>query len=596
MSNITKDDYLREDFDYTKLTKQELRLIMQDNGITDIPPVNAKKQTIIDAYKISIHDRIKEIKRNNFDDENIFQTSKPNESSCEKYNKSLDKIDKNIDSQKNEHTIIRKNNSSKNITKRDDSINMNHSYVSNKENTSKDDIINKNNGDDSINRNHSYVSAKDSSYNSNTNSSRINISVTDGNYISNTNNSHINSSGIDSNYISNTNNSHINSSDIDSNYISNTNNSHINSSDANIDHTYVSIKDSSYITSNEDNNKKHIDSKYNSQISNKDISKTSNEYKSKSAFSKYKKYKNHSINNTNTGISSFLKNDKTEEVDDFPSKRKKIVKTLISRRRKISFRSIFNFIITLFIVFLIYLRFFCPYCGTGYDFCVPLPKNTYLDSSGKLQPIPGYKIRYSIITHAVVDNSDITEKKKIVKKIIRMLEYLKGAQSYNFQTSTVVYIDNLTNDLSIIHALEKDSRVIIEKDGKIFAKYSRVAFSIYVKFYLFKISKFLLPSLLAILLIKFFIYKRNKNLLFKKQASAISKEVFDILLRHIISSEKSVIFKPYVYETQLKEALEVPPHLWAAVKEIVEKNSNVSTKVDEMNKVRWEWIGPVIQK
>lgn len=71
-SQRTKDEYLDKDFDYTKLTKQEMRAIMSENGIEDIPPATALKSTIMEAYKTSIHDRRDSI-RSNFSGDNIFQ-------------------------------------------------------------------------------------------------------------------------------------------------------------------------------------------------------------------------------------------------------------------------------------------------------------------------------------------------------------------------------------------------------------------------------------------------------------------------------------------------------------------------------------------
>lgn len=74
MSNqkVPEKEYLSKDFDYTKLTKQELRAIMSENGVEDIPPLTSLKSTIIEAYKTHIHDRIDQIK-SSFSSENVFQ-------------------------------------------------------------------------------------------------------------------------------------------------------------------------------------------------------------------------------------------------------------------------------------------------------------------------------------------------------------------------------------------------------------------------------------------------------------------------------------------------------------------------------------------
>lgn len=69
---ISKEEYLDKNFDYTKLTKQELRQIMSENNIQDIPNLTALKSVILDAYKVNIYDRIDELK-GKFSKENIFQ-------------------------------------------------------------------------------------------------------------------------------------------------------------------------------------------------------------------------------------------------------------------------------------------------------------------------------------------------------------------------------------------------------------------------------------------------------------------------------------------------------------------------------------------
>lgn len=72
---ITKEEYLDRSFDYTKLTKQELRQILLENNVDDIPPLTSLKSTIQAAYKKHIHDKIDSIK-SNFTKENIFQKEK----------------------------------------------------------------------------------------------------------------------------------------------------------------------------------------------------------------------------------------------------------------------------------------------------------------------------------------------------------------------------------------------------------------------------------------------------------------------------------------------------------------------------------------
>ncbi|KAG5859088.1 hypothetical protein KMI_09g15160 [Encephalitozoon hellem] len=77
--DMVPEDYLNKDFDYTKLTKTQLRRIMYENGIEAIPPLTAKKSELLDAYRESIHNRIDVLigKRKNISMENSFQNVSP---------------------------------------------------------------------------------------------------------------------------------------------------------------------------------------------------------------------------------------------------------------------------------------------------------------------------------------------------------------------------------------------------------------------------------------------------------------------------------------------------------------------------------------
>lgn len=95
--NVDKSTYLRKDFDYTKLTKEQLRSILFENGVGNIPPITERKSVYLDIYKDKIHNRIdvlskpvspdgSEIKYvSNFSDENFFQSPRK----AEKHNEDL---------------------------------------------------------------------------------------------------------------------------------------------------------------------------------------------------------------------------------------------------------------------------------------------------------------------------------------------------------------------------------------------------------------------------------------------------------------------------------------------------------------------------
>lgn len=72
---ISKDEYLDKNFDYTKLTKQELRQIMSENDIEDIPNLTALKSVILESYKENIYDKIDEITKK-FSEDNVFQNER----------------------------------------------------------------------------------------------------------------------------------------------------------------------------------------------------------------------------------------------------------------------------------------------------------------------------------------------------------------------------------------------------------------------------------------------------------------------------------------------------------------------------------------
>ncbi|KAL6121574.1 hypothetical protein NUSPORA_01476 [Nucleospora cyclopteri] len=72
--------YLDKDFNYKLLTKVELRNIMSQFNVENIPPITALKSVILGAYKKNIYDKIdnlikKEGKLQNFSQENVFQGS-----------------------------------------------------------------------------------------------------------------------------------------------------------------------------------------------------------------------------------------------------------------------------------------------------------------------------------------------------------------------------------------------------------------------------------------------------------------------------------------------------------------------------------------
>ena len=59
----TDAEYLSANFDATKLTKPQLRSILSAHGVTDLPPVSARKETLVELFTRHITERGEAIAR-----------------------------------------------------------------------------------------------------------------------------------------------------------------------------------------------------------------------------------------------------------------------------------------------------------------------------------------------------------------------------------------------------------------------------------------------------------------------------------------------------------------------------------------------------
>lgn len=620
MSHISKEEYLKEDFDYTKLTKQELRLIMLENNVVNIPPINALKHVIIEAYEAEIHKRIKELSAR-FKNKNIFQSSREEETETDK------KSDGNIDKRNNglvADLISEMDDKTKNKNKSvfkgkletkipfNEKIHKN-SYIKDESfSNSQNDFISHNSNrsiltDKSFNNSGLY-NVKNCSDKSFSESNRNNKPYSNSLCISTATEDEINE--FKGEQLASKNGSFINTETEDEIIKSNRNNKLFSNS-------LIINKP----TEDEINKLKT------EQLASKNIFKIPLKNKmseeifkemSKEKINEMPKEKINEIfnempkerikqNQKNTKIVDSLKslheNKKSMikyiEDNSFVSKSKDVINTttklkkIILRFLKWSTRIFLIMIVALYV----YLRFFCPYCGTVQQrgLCVPLPRNTYLDKNNKLVIKKGYKLVKSFINYCSIDNSELTEKNKKINTIVKMLEQIRGKQNYGFDKHLKITLDSLIDSDSLRFSLLNDKRLIIE-NGFVRARRGTVTLRILLKYYFFKLSKIALPVLLGMLFVKYLLYERKKNQMFYAQANSIAREVFDVLMRQLISSSKTTIFKNYVYELQLKEALEIKDYIWKTVKRIVEANSNVLTEQDEMKKIKWSWIGPIIKK
>lgn len=83
MSGINKKDILNKDYDYTRLTKPQLREVMSMLNCEDIPSLYVKKDELLEAYKEQVYDKLDQIdadtftfkKSKKFSTDNTFQQS-----------------------------------------------------------------------------------------------------------------------------------------------------------------------------------------------------------------------------------------------------------------------------------------------------------------------------------------------------------------------------------------------------------------------------------------------------------------------------------------------------------------------------------------
>lgn len=264
----------------------------------------------------------------------------------------------------------------------------------------------------------------------------------------------------------------------------------------------------------------------------------------------------------------------------------------ITRKRSYFFKT---FILAL-ICFCAYLKFFCPYCKPGNNnnfICIPIPPHTRLVED-RLIVDDGYRLVKNVIDFCVPDKHSEMQILKRVNEYIKLLEYLRGDFTYGFAKSPRIR-SSLISDPKVLNGLEKSGKVVIS-NGLIEAKAIRVTLRSFVKFYFYFLIKISLVLLGLSIFLKIYSNKRRTRNQLKSVASAIAKEVLDILNRQIMMSVKSSQFKPNISSEQMRDALEIKDDVWKYVDEIISKNSNVEKSKDLNGQTTWKWIGPVLYK
>jgi len=439
-------DYLDKDFDYTKLTRQELRAIMSENGIEDIPPANARKDAIMESYKANIHDRIDYI-RSNFSPDNIFQKRS-----------SLDTADPQ--------------------------------------------------------------SSADSS-----------LTMADRSHLT-------------------------------------TGSSFISDSKMPLPNT-GSFPPVDNISGRFTPNPKVVIEPRSTQEESSEVNSTAYTKKAKVPFIAIPKKKDDQRCNSST------------------------IAKLSCPAAACSVLSCKAIGLLIFLGICCYLKFYSPYCSPGLRFCTPLPAHSSL-VNGVLLCDPGYKLQRGLANVCVPDFRDESHLLAKAEDCIRMLEYLKGDFNFGYAKSPHMRV-SLISDPGVLRLLSTSSKVVISGD-KIEAKTPRTSIRVFLRFYSLFLLKVWLMLLVAAVIIKVWLMRRRKAAMLHAKATAISKEVLDILNRQIMMSVRSTQFKPHVLSQQIKDALDIKDDVWSYVAEIIQRNSNVEKSGDEKGKEMWKWVGPVLYK
>lgn len=264
---------------------------------------------------------------------------------------------------------------------------------------------------------------------------------------------------------------------------------------------------------------------------------------------------------------------------------------LKSKNRSGIFKYLFWMLLALGIV---YLRFYCPYCKGTELFCAKVPSHARLNGN-VLEAEPGYLIKEGLLgKYAIKDNR---EEKRVAKHVFRIIWLLEGKNSdyyYNLVKDNRVPLSSLTSDPAVVSALMKTNKVTIE-NGLVCARERRVRVKTFVRYYSRRLAMFAVPfivvSLFALLVQKRMKSKRERI----AQAQKIIRDVTSGLMRQVIVSTKNSSIPGYVQVDQLQDIFGADKHLWMEVCRNIERNSNVKEMTVDKKKV-WEWIGPIIYK
>ncbi|KAI5149535.1 hypothetical protein ENBRE01_0969 [Enteropsectra breve] len=462
---ITKEVYLNKDFDYTKLTKLELRQIMSENGVKDIPPPSALKSVITEAYRKEIHDKIDMLK----DGENVFQSPARGKKSANPPPVEEEILSKSSSGSTQHPAIQIKFPATEQL--------------------------------DSPRR------AKKSETKEAGNASKA---------------------------------------------------------------AYSEYSDAS----------KSILSQRSAR-SSPQRKGYAGDRKEAQALHEIHHAKESGHSHKETKINSLHANKSNSEI----TKSNKLVAFI---------KCMLNISAVLFILLTAYLKYFCPYCTGGENVCIPLPQNSYLDG-GILKCKQGYKLNRGFVVYCEQDKTKMAKAEQKAKQIISMLMHAKGEYEYGSGRKYKFGLESIAPETELLELL-KHSKEVVLQGTEIYARESKVYFRTVFRYYVIKSLKIIAPMLSLLLVLKIFLYRRRKANEMRKDANVVAKDVFALLSRQLVYSSQSALYKPYLLESQLKDALEIKEDLWRYVKDIVRKNSNVQERKNDGNLLSWTWIGPALYK
>ncbi|KAI4293163.1 hypothetical protein PAPHI01_2437 [Pancytospora philotis] len=269
--------------------------------------------------------------------------------------------------------------------------------------------------------------------------------------------------------------------------------------------------------------------------------------------------------------------------------------TILSRRRlkKKSRFGLLRLLLAIVLCLYCYFRFLCPYCTGSGGICVPLPAHASLDGQGALRCDDGYRPAGWLVVHCRREFPRPSKNSEKARDIIRFLERKKGEYFYGYCTASKLPVDSLTSDPAVISLLELSNKVVIN-GGFIEAVARSVSFKLLLKVWISRACRGAIMLATLVVAMKLYLYRRRKENALKKRAALLAKEVCDILRRQVAVSSRSEHVRPFLYERQLRDALDVDTGLWARTRRIVLANSNIQQQTDDKDAAIWLWNGPIL--